>query len=242
MAIKRLSNTNFSNWNALRSAIAQLIQDGTYERLVRIHSEFRRDPDGYRYSRYRMHGTMSGPLGYRRFLPWHRAYLIVFERELRRIDESLSIPYWDWNDDQGRLVGFNALLGLSSGRNLGTRPNEELQSGREAWFFDDDQFQDLVSNGGDYYSFVQSLEDRPHNAGHRWIGGDMNSMASPRDPAFWFHHAQVDRIWHLWQSNNAGERAHLSGRAAKLDPWGATFTVVSVDDISQLGSDSYVYV
>ncbi|WP_420903229.1 tyrosinase family protein [Streptomyces clavuligerus] len=30
------------------------------------------------------------------FLPWHRKYLIDFERELKKIDASVSIPYWDW--------------------------------------------------------------------------------------------------------------------------------------------------
>ncbi len=70
----------------------------------------------------------------------------------------------------------------------------------------------------------------------------MNSMKSPNDPAFWFHHAQIDRIWSLWQENNPNKAADVEGVEAILDPWTKEFAVDSVDDIAQLGSDSYVYV
>ena len=38
-----------------------------------------------------------------------------------------------------------------------------------------------------------------HNGVHRWIGGDMAAMSSPNDPIFFMHHAQIDRIWAIWQ-------------------------------------------
>lgn len=34
------------------------------------------------------------------FLPWHRGYLWLFEQQLREIDPSVSVPYWDWTVDQ----------------------------------------------------------------------------------------------------------------------------------------------
>jgi tyrosinase-like protein len=70
----------------------------------------------------------------------------------------------------------------------------------------------------------------------------MRMGISPDDPAFWLHHAQIDRIWSLWQARNPGEKASLSGENAKLDPWGAEFDITRVDDISALGADSYEYV
>ena len=70
----------------------------------------------------------------------------------------------------------------------------------------------------------------------------MKSMKSPNDPAFWFHHAQVDRIWSLWQENNPAKRADVEGVEAILDPWTQEFTVDFVNDTVQLGNDSYVYV
>lgn len=38
------------------------------------------------------------------FGPWHRVLLLQFERELQKIDPSVTIPYWDWTDtDSGPL-------------------------------------------------------------------------------------------------------------------------------------------
>ena len=241
MNIQRFSNLEFERWDVLSDAIAQLIREGTYQRLVEIHAAMESvDPDGFQQSVHRMHGSRSGPLGYRRFLPWHRAYLIIFERELRRINSDLSIPYWDWNADAGRLVGFPLPtdplfqeIGWEWRRQLGTTP----------WFTSEEEVQDLQDFSGTYYRFTQLLENNPHNRGHVWVGGDMaNVMTSPRDPAFWFHHAQVDRIWALWQQNNPGERAHLLETEALLDPWQNEFNVDSVNNIHDLGRDSYEYV
>ncbi|MGH0945650.1 tyrosinase family protein [Bacillus mycoides] len=33
------------------------------------------------------------------FLPWHRYYLNQFEKDLQRIDHTVTLPYWDWTVD-----------------------------------------------------------------------------------------------------------------------------------------------
>ncbi|MGE5347514.1 MAG: tyrosinase family protein, partial [Acidithiobacillales bacterium] len=33
----------------------------------------------------------------------------------------------------------------------------------------------------------------------RTLGGDMATAASPTDPLFFLHHANIDRIWSEWQ-------------------------------------------
>ena len=44
-----------------------------------------------------------------------------------------------------------------------------------------------------------------HNGAHGWIGGNMdNTLTSPYEPAFWFNHANVDRIWATWQVVHPG--------------------------------------
>ncbi|XP_077448792.1 tyrosinase-like [Stigmatopora argus] len=50
------------------------------------------------------------------FLPWHRVYLLHWERQIRKItgDDSFTIPYWDWRDAQGCDVCTDQLMG---GRN-----------------------------------------------------------------------------------------------------------------------------
>ena len=38
--------------------------------------------------------------GTQRFLPWHRIYLVLLERQLRTIHPDVTIPYWDWTVDR----------------------------------------------------------------------------------------------------------------------------------------------
>lgn len=59
-----------------------------------------------------------------------------------------------------------------------------------------------------------------HNTVHGWVGSTMNNIQySPADPIF-LHHAEVDRIWSLWQANpvNTGKGPTLKGAAATPDP------------------------
>jgi tyrosinase len=37
--------------------------------------------------------------GWEEFLTWHRAYLYFFELQLQDIDETVTLPYWDWTAD-----------------------------------------------------------------------------------------------------------------------------------------------
>lgn len=48
-------------------------------------------------------------------------------------------------------------------------------------------------------------------------------------------------MWAKWQERNPDERAFLSGQEARLDPWESEFTVESIDNIGELGDDSYAY-
>ena len=251
--IVRKSNVAFSRWKDFRTAVSEMISAGTYAKLAEIHAAREREPDGLVRSRHRMHGTMFGPVGYRRFLPWHRAYLIAFERELRQIDDTLSIPYWDWDNDQGRLEGFRNFLALADSRDVGLRPGEQSSDlNRRRWFSSEELTVFFETFEGDYYFFTRTLESGTrtaagmivgqHNAGHSWMGGDMAIVRnSPNDVAFWLHHAAVDRVWAKWQEGNPGERAFLSGQEAKLDPWDSEFNVENIDDIGALGEDSYAY-
>ncbi|KLU86054.1 hypothetical protein MAPG_05073 [Magnaporthiopsis poae ATCC 64411] len=51
-----------------------------------------------------------------------------------------------------------------------------------------------------------------HNAGHYTIGGDPGGdfYASPGDPAFYFHHGALDRLWRLWQMQDPENRVQGS--------------------------------
>lgn len=44
-----------------------------------------------------------------------------------------------------------------------------------------------------------------HGFGHFQLGGpELDVYVSPSDPVFWLHHAQVDRLWAIWQHGPAG--------------------------------------
>ncbi len=43
--------------------------------------------------------VMSAHMG-SAFFPWHRQFLLLFEEQLRVVDPSVTIPYWDWTVDR----------------------------------------------------------------------------------------------------------------------------------------------
>ncbi|KAH8195633.1 hypothetical protein TruAng_010190 [Truncatella angustata] len=51
-----------------------------------------------------------------------------------------------------------------------------------------------------------------HAAGHFSIGGDAGDLfSSPVDPAFWLHHAMLDRIYWLWQALHLNQALSIAG-------------------------------
>jgi tyrosinase len=48
-------------------------------------------------------------------------------------------------------------------------------------------------------AFRPSFESGAHARPHLYLGGAMNSFASPDDPIFWLHHCFVDKIYTMWQ-------------------------------------------
>ncbi|WP_030600846.1 tyrosinase family protein [Streptomyces fulvoviolaceus] len=72
-------------------AMLEVKRRGEYDEFVRMHIEFYvSDGEGGLRT---AHMTPS-------FLPWHRRFLIELERALRRVDSSVSMPYWDWTNDR----------------------------------------------------------------------------------------------------------------------------------------------
>ncbi|RDX69469.1 hypothetical protein CR513_51411, partial [Mucuna pruriens] len=56
-----------------------------------------------------------------------------------------------------------------------------------------------------------SLENAPHNTVHAWTGSelsvDMGELYSAaRDPIFFAHHSNVDRMWNIWKTDITGGR------------------------------------
>ncbi|KFZ01651.1 hypothetical protein V501_09890 [Pseudogymnoascus sp. VKM F-4519 (FW-2642)] len=90
-----------------------------------------------------------------------------------------------------------------------------------------------------------------HGGGHLSVGGDLGTMgdvyASPGDPLFFLHHANMDRLWNLWQRIDFPRRSKdIAGPTvqftAPFDFFGpATSTNVTLDyamDFKHLASSS----
>ena len=150
------------------------------------------------------------------FLPWHRAYLLHFEQICRAAcgDPTFNLPYWDWTKNPKLPVAFwgegNTLMDSTRENQPADKIPEEF-TGTSVMnvILGLDSFEDF----GSYRASVQRpgntvygrLEGNPHNYVHGFIGGNMGNFLSPRDPIFWLHHANVDRIWATWN-----DKAHLN--------------------------------
>lgn len=73
----------------------------------------------------------------------------------------------------------------------------------------------LIKNSRDFLTFTNTMQgDFPngflgvHTGGHFTIGGDPGGdlFASPGDPAFFLHHAMIDRTWWSWQNQDVEGR------------------------------------
>jgi tyrosinase len=78
-------------------------------------------------------------------------------------------------------------------------------------------------NHNTYTPFTLALEGAQpfgaHNLVHDWFNGTMTIVPkSPADPMFWMHHAEIDRIWWIWQQSNPGQNPSAPGHD-QLDPW-----------------------
>jgi tyrosinase len=165
------------------------------------------------------------------FLSWHRMYLLYFERILRDAadDPNLALPYWDYANPAHRAlpIAFREPADASNPLFVQQR-NARINSG-------DLLFESLVQHrrafglvnftastsrlsfGGptvpepqQFGTGVGALENEPHNIVHGLVGGRGGLMSDPntaaRDPIFWLHHSNIDRLWGRWLDQGGGRQ------------------------------------
>lgn len=71
-------------------AVIELKRSGRYDAFVRMHGEYY-VPDGSRGPRV----AHMAPT----FFPWHRRFVLEFERALQAVAPGVTVPYWDWTVD-----------------------------------------------------------------------------------------------------------------------------------------------
>ncbi len=153
--------------------------------------------------------------GYPGFLTWHRAYMLMFERALQTLNPSLTLPYWDWSSRDTTGVPAACASATYVNRAGDTVPNPlyagPLPSGsytnRRA-DIDTTSFGDSATGAQDAltetgFDDFQSAINGPHGSVHGRVSGHMGSVPEAGfDPIFYLHHANVDRLWAIWQSKN----------------------------------------
>ncbi|MER7489298.1 tyrosinase family protein [Streptomyces sp. NPDC126497] len=131
-------------------------------------------------------------------------------QECRRLPSAFRSP--DWPDGEGGNPLFLAEPDRSPGAALGAsvgwtevNPYRAMQAPR---FTGATQFGSEHTGSRLLHSNGQSglLEMQPHNLLHGYVGGVMLQFFSPRDPVFWLHHANIDRLWAAWNASSAEHR------------------------------------
>lgn len=92
------------------------------------------------------------------------------------------------------------------------------------------------------------LEQQPHNVVHSAVGGWMNSVdCSARDPIFYVHHANIDRLWQVWLNLGLGRANPLGSGDWKHDEFtfydeeGRQVTLTGCAVVDMAGQLDYVY-
>ncbi|GGJ95657.1 tyrosinase [Pilimelia anulata] len=200
-----------------------------YDEFVRTHDRYFRGVDGAVATH--AHGSWS-------FLPWHRQFLLDFEKALQTIDPDVSVPWWNWlrDGDAGADVFDDAFLGPADDRT----PNDSVFFSTATWpmvvrgqlgsatlrrRLRPGLIPRSIQRPASFADFTDRLEDGPHNRVHDALAGHMGSGVSPNDPLFWLHHCFLDRVWSQWQERY-GVRTYPertqgrhTGRNGRIGPW-----------------------
>jgi Common central domain of tyrosinase len=132
-----------------------------------------------------------------------------------------SLPYWDWEedaDDEGGSTVFEMFGSLTRhNRETGECLWQTVHDGcldrdinDEFGFWSMRRVLGMVTNFEQYTDdwenasernngFRTALEGGPHATPHNYLGAIMTTINAPDDPLFYLHHANVDRIWSIWQ-------------------------------------------
>ncbi|MGN9914253.1 tyrosinase family protein [Phytohabitans sp. LJ34] len=159
------------------------------------------------------------------FLSWHRAYLLDLERELQRIDPSVTLPYWRFDRPAPNVftvgfmghtsplgnVSFSATNLLRHWRTDGAtgitrQPFFDVQNAsapvaaESATLGLGGQRPNAVFDNGTDSGGFDDMEGNPHGWAHTSFDGWIRSAGTaPRDPLFFLLHCNVDRLWAKWQ-------------------------------------------
>lgn len=168
------------------------------------------------------------------FLPWHRHYLHVFEQELRKLDPTVTLPYWDWSapsqhperapiwgDDAFGGNGMGPACCVVTGVFKAYKPRYPEASCLKRSFSggttiaalpSTEELRTVLNQSTTYDSMRRAIEGLQGSV-HIYIGGHMATIYAPNDPLFFLHHAFVDKLWADWQTLEPEHRAAYGGES-----------------------------
>jgi tyrosinase len=157
------------------------------------------------------------------FLPWHRMFVYYFEQIARAAvveaggPPDWALPYWNYGlggpnasipqPFREPTVGNPLYVNERAPRINAGKPLPEgaidprLALARPSYI-------GAIEFGGpegpatpQFWEEPGALEGTPHNIVHDEIGGWMSDpQTAAKDPIFWLHHCQIDRLWARWNS------------------------------------------
>lgn len=188
-------------------------------------------------------GVGGQQFNYDLFLPWHRAYLLYFERIALAANNGAVLPWWDWTSATSQQSGLPAAFtnqanaALTSGPvppGFRTNPSRTRRNpGSPSQLPTAAELKDVIDNATTFDDFSNQIQNI-HDGVHGWVGGDMGVIAaSAFDPIFWSHHCMIDRCWYLWQVKHGVDNIPPAYLNRTLAPW--ALTVKDVLDVRRLG-------
>jgi tyrosinase len=195
------------------------------------------------------------------FLPWHRAYLLYFERAIRDQappDPRVGLPWWDWSSLRSHTTGVPVAFSvptangqpnpLSRARIVAPTSNPPINRmtrrfpGNPAQLPTSQNITNLLnlSQFNDFSTQLEGYHDGIHgwtggvSGGNNPVGGDMGTVSTAAwDPLFWSHHCMIDRLWYLWQTKHGVTNIPPNILSMPLRPF--ALTVKDVLSINTLG-------
>ena len=155
------------------------------------------------------------------FLTWHRMYVYFFEQVLRSAanDNNLTLPYWDYESNGHIPEAFRAPTYVNGSGQTVSNPlyvsNRQAQLNAGTGIL----FAGVTSTSSanqltTYPDYNSSLEQTPHGSVHCATGvagcqtGYMGAVpAAGKDPIFYTHHANIDRLYDCWLAVSPNARA-----------------------------------
>ncbi|KAJ2555091.1 hypothetical protein EV175_002364 [Coemansia sp. RSA 1933] len=201
---KEVRSLSSTEWTTVSNVVTQMNNNGWFAWFAYLHTQ-----------------NFSIIHNCEMFFPFHRRFIRDFEEVGQRFDSSFVLPYWDEVRDYANPAGSAVLSSSYLGGN-GQSGTECVSSGvQSSWtmtypsnhclkrqynngntisaIYSPEYIQSLLTRSTQMSELRPAIENSLHGIIHLSLGGDMTQTYSPNDFAFWLHHANIDRIWFVWQ-------------------------------------------